>query len=63
MVASTLAYAREADLAVINATIRAEKAGGLAVNEKVGFETYNVVPAVTLGDGTPVDRISKKLVL
>ncbi len=52
--------ARATGLHAINATIRADNAGGLAFYESLGFETYRVKPAVPLRDGTPVDRILKR---
>ena len=52
-------YGREA----INATIRADNAGGLAFYTKQGFVDYGVTPAVPLADGTPVDRVHKRFSL
>ena len=45
------------------AKIRADNHGGLAYYEKMGFRDDHVVPAVPLQDGTPVDRIVKRLML
>lgn len=53
--AATLAAAR--GLVAINATIRADNAGGLAFYRKMGFVQYGLSPAVPLGDGRPVDRL------
>jgi L-amino acid N-acyltransferase YncA len=44
----------------INATIRADNASGLAYYAKIGFTDYNILMAVPLKDGTPVDRICKR---
>lgn len=56
-------YARSAGFTVINATIRADNAGGLAYYAKLGFVDYNVATGVALRDGTPVDRVSKRYAL
>ncbi len=61
--AATKARARELGLAAINATIRADNAGGLAFYSRMGFIDHEVVPAVPLKDGTPVDRIRKRFAL
>ncbi len=45
------------------AKIRADNAGGLAYYEKMGFRDHHVDTAVPLTDGTPVDRITKRLKL
>ncbi|MBB3464114.1 L-amino acid N-acyltransferase YncA [Rhizobium sp. BK377] len=58
--AATLSAAEERNIDVINATIRADNAGGLAYYEKMGFRTYNTLEKVPLNDGTPVDRIQKQ---
>ncbi|MBP7135949.1 MAG: GNAT family N-acetyltransferase [Sphingomonadaceae bacterium] len=47
-------------LTAINATIRADNAGGLAFYSRQGFRDHSVAKAVPLSDGTPVDRISKR---
>lgn len=57
----TRARAAALGLAALNATIRADNAGGLAYYEKMGFCTYRTTPGVPLRDGTPVDRIAKRL--
>ena len=44
----------------INATIRADNAGGLAFYGSMGFQDHAVARDVPLKDGTPVDRISKR---
>jgi L-amino acid N-acyltransferase YncA len=54
----SLAKAR-GDLA-INATIRADNAGGLAYYAKCGFVDYATDPDYRLADGTLVGRVSKR---
>jgi Sortase and related acyltransferases len=44
----------------INATIRADNAGGLAYYQSRGFETYTHDRDQPLGDGRRVDKISKR---
>jgi L-amino acid N-acyltransferase YncA len=61
--AATTARARELGLVAINATIRADNIGGLAFYSRMGFVDHEVVPAVPLNDGTPVDRIRKRFAL
>ena len=61
MMAATLERARAAGVPSIDATIRADNAQGLGFYEAMGFRTYEVHEAVPLSDGTPVDRISKRL--
>lgn len=61
--AATVAYARQAGLAGVNATIRADNTGGLAFYGRMGFRDHDVTPAVPLKDGAPVDRIHKRLSL
>jgi L-amino acid N-acyltransferase YncA len=61
--AATTARARELGLVAINATIRADNAGGLAFYSRMDFKDHEVVPAVPLVDGTPVDRIRKRYLL
>jgi len=61
--AATSRFARENNIPVINATIRADNTGGLAYYSKMGFVDYAVARGVPLKDGTPVDRISKKFVV
>ncbi|WP_425419290.1 N-acetyltransferase family protein [Oricola indica] len=57
--AETLTQARRFELAAINATIRADNAGGLAYYDRMGFVTYKVDEKVPLKSGHRVDRISK----
>lgn len=47
----------------IDATIRTDNTGGLAYYSKMGFQDHSVAKGVPLDDGTPVDRISKRLKL
>ena len=47
----------------IDATIRADNAGGLAYYARQGFVDVAVHAGVPLKDGTPVDRISRRLAL
>lgn len=61
--AETLRLARAAGLTGINATIRADNSGGLTYYTRMGFQPHSVQPGVPLADGTPVDRVSKRLVL
>ena len=61
--AATRDEAKRQDLAAINATIRADNAGGLAFYGRMGFRDHGVAHNVPLSDGTPVDRISKRYAL
>ncbi|OSZ67171.1 GNAT family N-acetyltransferase [Sphingomonas sp. IBVSS1] len=61
--AATVDRARALGLVAINATIRADNVGGLAYYSRMGFVDHEVVPAVPLNDGTPVDRIRKRFAL
>jgi L-amino acid N-acyltransferase YncA len=56
----TLALARRFDINALNATIRADNAGGLAYYDRLGFVTWNVDRNVPLKNGRLVDRISKR---
>lgn len=58
--AATRAAAKAAGVRSIDATIRADNAGGLIYYGRMGFSDYAVLPAVPLQDGTPVDRIRKR---
>lgn len=60
---STRERAGELGLSTINATIRADNAGGLAYYGKMGFEDYRVDKDVPLRDGRAVDRIYKRFAL
>jgi Sortase and related acyltransferases len=57
---ATQARARALGLPMLNATIRADNVPGLAYYAKMGFEDYEILKAVPLSDGTPVDRIRRK---
>lgn len=59
--AATRKRAEALGLVALNATIRADNAGGLAYYARMGFEDYAVTEGRPLRDGTPVDRISKRL--
>lgn len=56
----TLAAAKRARVATINATIRADNAGGLRYYSRAGFVDYKTAINVALKDGTLVDRVSKR---
>jgi L-amino acid N-acyltransferase YncA len=58
---TTLIYARQLEFKGINATIRTDNISGLAYYSKMGFIDYSIDRAVALSDGTPIDRVSKKL--
>lgn len=55
----TLEIARRYGLAAINATIRADNAGGLAYYDRLGFVTDMTEKGVPLKSGFRVDRVSK----
>lgn len=57
----TLEMARDAGVQAINATIRADNAGGLAYYRALGFIDHSVARDVPLLTGQQVDRISKRL--
>lgn len=57
---ATRAEAGRLGLAGINATIRADNAGGLRFYSRQGFIDHSVRRAAPLSDGTLVDRISKR---
>lgn len=57
---ATAAAARTLGYHWINATIRADNAGGLAYYQSRGFRVWNVQVDVPLGDGTFVDKISTR---
>ncbi|HEX7694199.1 MAG TPA: GNAT family N-acetyltransferase [Sphingomonas sp.] len=61
--AATRTAAVAAGLTTLNATIRADNAGGLAFYSRMGFVDYAVAHGVKLADGTPVDRISRRFAL
>lgn len=59
--AATRAAAVAAGVRTIDATIRADNTGGLKYYGGLGFTDYDVLSQVPLRDGTPVDRIRKRL--
>lgn len=59
----TLAASRAAGYQDIVAVIRADNTGGLAYYTKMGFRDHCIHEAVPLTDGTPVDRVEKRLKL
>lgn len=61
--AAMIEAARAQGLSAINATIRADNAGGLAFYTKQGFVDHSVTNAVPLNDGAPIDRIHKRFAL
>ena len=61
--AATRERARSLGLQAINATIRADNAGGLAFYHRMGFVDHHVDKDVPLKSGRPVDRISKRFPL
>jgi L-amino acid N-acyltransferase YncA len=61
LLARTLEAAREAGIVTIDATIRADNTGGLAYYSRQGFVDYGRLVGVPLKDGTPVDRVRKRL--
>jgi L-amino acid N-acyltransferase YncA len=61
--AATRERARELGVEAINATIRADNAGGLAFYCRMGFVDHHVDADVPLKSGRPVDRISKRFPL
>lgn len=63
MFAATKAAAIKAGYPWIDAKIRADNVPGLAYYSKMGFEDFKVVKDVPLADGTPMDRVTKRLLL
>lgn len=59
----TLKCCQDAGYSLLDATIRGDNTGGLAYYSKMGFKDHSVTKAVPLEDGTPVDRIHKRMVL
>ncbi len=58
--AATLAFARAAGLATINATIRADNCAGLAYYRRIGFRDYGADPGFALQSGRIVGRIHRR---
>ena len=63
LMAETIAAARTAGIRAINAKIRADNTPGLGYYTAMGFEDFDREYAVPLSDGTPVDRVIKRLQL
>ena len=57
---ATRAAAVAAGVTSIDATIRADNAGGLAYYAGIGFRDYARLDGIPLSDGRPVDRICKR---
>lgn len=60
---ATRKAAKEAGYKWIDAKIRADNVPGLAYYSEMGFVDFKVDKDVPLNDGTPVDRITKRLML
>ena len=58
---ATLTAAKARKIPTIDATIRADNELGLAYYNALGFKDYAILPAVSLADGTKVDRIRKRM--
>ena len=63
MMARTVEAAGAAGLRGINATIRADNRSGLGFYAAMGFQDHDLIKGVPLKDGTPVDRVVKRLLL
>ena len=63
MMAATLIAARAAGLSAIDAKIRADNVPGLGYYSAMGFQDRSLIKGVPLKDGTPVDRVIKRLTL
>lgn len=63
MFAATKAWSVAQGYPWIDAKIRADNVPGLAYYSKMGFVDFKVDTGVPLADGTPMDRITKRLVL
>lgn len=57
----TRAEAMAAGVRTIDATIRADNSGGLTYYSRMGFTDYDRLVGIPLRDGTPVDRVRKRL--
>ncbi|QHQ37268.1 GNAT family N-acetyltransferase [Algicella marina] len=60
---ATVLSSQAAGLTAIDAHIRGDNVPGLAYYSKMGFKDHAVVPSVPLKNGTPIDRIVKRLQL
>lgn len=56
----TQAAAKAAGVVAMDATIRADNPAGLRYYAAMGFDDWDLLRAVPLSDGTPVDRIRKR---
>ena len=63
MFAATRAAAKQAGFSYIDAKIRADNVPGLAYYAKMGFVDFKIDKGVPLADGTPMDRVTKRLTL
>lgn len=63
LMTATIAKARAAGLTWINAKIRTDNAPGIRFYSKMGFQDHARLKGVPLKDGTPVDRVIKRLQL
>ena len=63
MLTATLEAARAANLTAIDAKIRADNVPGLGYYSAMGFQDRSLIKGVPLKDGTPVDRVIKRLTL
>lgn len=61
MAVETIRAAKAAGWSEVDAKIRVDNAAGLAYYSRLGFQDHEVFAAVPLKDGTPVDRIAKRL--
>jgi L-amino acid N-acyltransferase YncA len=61
--AATRDRAAQLGLAAINATIRADNAGGLTFYAKQGFRDHSTTPSAPLKNGSLVDRVNKRFAL
>lgn len=59
----TRELSRQAGYDILVAKIRADNSGGLAYYAKMGFTDHEISRGEPLKDGTPVDRIHKRLTL
>lgn len=57
---ATRSTAEAAEVRVIDATIRADNAGGLTYYGRMGFVDYDRLVGFPLKDGTPMDRVRKR---
>ncbi len=63
MFTATRAWAEANNYPWIDAKIRADNVPGLAYYSKMGFVDHAIKKGVPLKDGTPMDRVTKRLVL